>query len=200
MKLDIKDLFGERLQGEPNGRKAFVVACEKLGGAQAGELVTLDFSDVLIVTASWLSAMLLPLYRWAAADQTNLFFLLLYGTETDWLDELDLVARHNRRFFIVQPAAVKMQSVTLIGPIEEAEWRTLVKVAESGEATGAMLERECPNENIKATGWNNRLRELYEKRVLRRSKRGREQVYSLVAKGMTFDGRKLPLGTGGERN
>jgi hypothetical protein len=188
MEMKIAQELGERLQGEPNGRRAFAIACEKLGGRKAGELVTLDFSDVLVVTASWISAMLLPLYRWAADEQTDLFFVIAYGPETDWLDDLRLVARHNRRFFLVHPAAAKTQTVTLLGPMDEAERRTLQKVAELGEATGALLERECPEEKIRATGWNNRLKDLHEKRVLRRSKRGREQVYSLVAGDMTLDG------------
>lgn len=186
--MKITEQFGQRLQGEPNGRRAFAVACEKLGGTKAGELLTLDFSDVLVVTASWLSAMLLPLYRWAADDQTDLFFVIVYGEETDWLDDLRLVARHNRKLFLIRPATAETQAVALVGPIDDAERRTLMKIAELGEATGAMLERECPDENIRATGWNNRLKDLYEKRVLRRVKRGREHVYSLVARGMTIDG------------
>jgi hypothetical protein len=179
---------GERLQGEPNGRKAFAVTCEKLGGKKPGELVALDFSDALIVTASWISAMLLPLYRWAADEQTDLYFVITYGAETDWLDDLRLVARHNRKIFLVSPDSTKTEAVTLLGPIDDAERRTLLKVAELGEVTGALLERECPEEKIRATGWNNRLKDLHEKRVLRRTKRGREQVYSLVARGMVIDG------------
>jgi len=174
--MKITEQFDQRLQGEPNGRRAFAVACEKLGGTKAGELVPLDFSDVLVVTASWLSAMLLPLYRWAADE------------ETDWLDDLRLVARHNRKLFLIRPATAETQAASLVGPMDDAERRTLMKIAELGEATGAMLERKCPEENIRATGWNNRLKDLYEKRVLRRVKRGREHVYSLVAKGMMIDG------------
>ena len=50
-----------------------------------------------------------------------------------------------------------------------------------GEATGAELERREPGgERVKATAWNNRLKDLYEKRLLRRAKRGREQVYTPV--------------------
>jgi hypothetical protein len=188
MAMKIAKEFGQRLQGEPKGRRAFAAASEKLGGRKAGELVTLDFSDVLIVTASWISAMLLPLYRWAADEQVDLFFEIVYGPDLDWLDDLRLVARHNRRFFLIRPSSGKKRVLTLIGPMDEAERRTLQKVADLGEATGAILERESPEEKIRATGWNNRLKELYEKRVLRRSKRGREQVYSLVEGGMTIDG------------
>jgi hypothetical protein len=188
MEIKIAQELSERLQGEPNGRRAFAVACEKLSGVKTGELVTLDFSDVLVVTASWISAMLLPLYRWAADEQTDLFFVIAYGPDTDWLDDLRLVARHNRRFFLVRPAAAKSDAVTLLGPMDEAERRTLEKVTELGEATGAMLERECPEEKIRATGWNNRLKDLHKKRVLRRTKRGREQVYSLAVRGMVLDG------------
>ena len=41
---------------------------------------------------------------------------------------------------------------------------------------------------IKATAWNNRLRDLYDKRLIRRERRGREQVYSTVLKEIEFDG------------
>ncbi len=188
MQVKMSQMFDDRLQGEPNGRRAFVMMCEKLEGTKVGDLVTLDFSEIRIVTASWLSAMLLPLYRWAAAEQTDLYFVLIYGSDKDWLDDLRLVARHNRKFFLIRAAAANTSATMLIGPVEEADRRTLQKVAELGEATGAMLERECPEEAIKATGWNNRLKELHEKRVLRRSKRGREQIYYLVEKSMTIVG------------
>jgi hypothetical protein len=186
MKLRIVDLLGDRLQGEPNGRKAFSTVCEALAGAKPGELVTLDFGGVRVVTASWISAMLLPLYRWAADEQVDVYFVL--SGLADWLDEVRLVARFNRRFFLIAGPDGKTAKTLLIGALEAAERRTLELVAEMGEATGAELERQCPEANIRATGWNNRLKDLYEKRVLRRIKRGREQVYSLVVRGMEFDG------------
>jgi len=188
MKLAIADLLGERLQGEPNGRNAFSTVCKALAGTKPGDLVTLDFGGIRVVTASWISAMLLPLYRWAADERTDVYFVITNGLGADWLDDLRLVARFNRRFFLVAGSGVVATNPMLIGALESSERRTLELVAELGEVTGAELERRHPEENIRATGWNNRLKDLYEKRVLRRIKRGREQVYSLVVGGMEFDG------------
>jgi hypothetical protein len=58
----------------------------------------------------------------------------------------------------------------------------------SGEITGAELERQFPEETIKATAWNNRLKDLHNMRLLRREKRGREQVYSPVVAEIAFNG------------
>jgi len=41
---------------------------------------------------------------------------------------------------------------------------------------------------VRATAWNNRLRDLFNKRLIRREKRGREQVYSKLAQEIVFDG------------
>jgi predicted transcriptional regulator len=45
-----------------------------------------------------------------------------------------------------------------------------------------------PDEGVKATAWNNRLRDLYEKRLLTRKKTGREQVYSPVVEEVNSNG------------
>ena len=63
---------------------------------------------------------------------------------------------------------------------------TLAVAQEVGEATGAKLANERKDEGTKATAWNNRLRDLYNKRLLRRRKEGREQIYSPIAKEIVY--------------
>jgi predicted transcriptional regulator len=55
------------------------------------------------------------------------------------------------------------------------------------DVTGAELERREPGgQRVRATAWNNRLKDLYEKRLLRRVKRGREHLYSPVVPEVTL--------------
>ena len=57
----------------------------------------------------------------------------------------------------------------LVGHLDPGQRETLTAVLRLGEATGAALEREHPE--TKATAWNNRLRDLYEReRVLKHKK------------------------------
>src|SRR5207248_1402595 len=79
----------------------------------------------------------------------------------------------------------------LIGPLDPGQRATLDALLELHEATGAALERLRPDANIKATAWNNRLKDLHDKRLLRRERRGREQVYSPVVAEIVPDGRQL---------
>ena len=65
--------------------------------------------------------------------------------------------------------------------------QTLSVVGKDG-VSGAELERRQPDAGIKATAWNNRLKDLYQKRLLHRVKRGREQIYSPVVSEVVIDG------------
>ncbi len=76
----------------------------------------------------------------------------------------------------------------MVGPLDPGQKATLSAVIEFGPVTGAELERQWKAEAIKATAWNNRLRDLYDKRIIRKERRGREQVYSTVLKEIEFDG------------
>jgi hypothetical protein len=186
--VKITRVLGARLQGEPNGKKHFGRMCESLSGAKSGEVILLDFEGVEIVTASWISAMVVPLFRWAAGEQIDLFFVFGNSLGADWLDDLKLVAEYNRQCYLVAGGESPPRRAVLVGNLDPGQRATLEAVLELGEVTGAGLERRRPQEKVRATAWNNRLKDLYEKRLLRRERRGREQVYCPVAKEIRLDG------------
>ena len=188
MDIKIADFLGTRLQGEPKGTKDFGRMCDVLSGVAPGELITLDFAGVEVATASWMSAMLLPLFRWSADDHIDLYFVLRNGLKAEWLSDLKLVARYNEYGFLVSGPEAAPAKAVLIGALDEAHQKTLAMVSELGEATGAELERRRPDQTIRATAWNNRLRKLYDQRLLRRTRRGREKVYTPVVRMVTSHG------------
>jgi len=194
--IDVAKLLGPRLQSELKGRRDFAALCDALIKVPKGTLVTLDFGKVETATASWWSAAILPLLRMSANEQTDLYFLIATGPEPDWLDDLRLVGRFNNQSFLV--TGKNTRKVTVIGPLDEGHRRTMELVQVMKSATGAKLAQECPGEKVGSTAWNNRLRDLHERRLLRRFKRGREQLYSPVIEVTSFDGRELSTRAGRE--
>ena len=169
------------LTGKATGRKHYAKICGMLAKARNGEVVFLDFEDVETVTGSWLNMAISPVFRWAAESQNDLFPVLTHFPSAA-LDELELVAEVNQQCYpVADVKADELRKVLLVGPLDEALKEAMVKLAELHEATGAEMARQVPDAGIQATGWNNRLRDLYEKRLLLRRKQGRQQIYSPVA-------------------
>jgi hypothetical protein len=181
------DSFGQQLQGRSLGRKHFARLCELLSEAPLGQVVLLDFSGVELVTGSWINAVLVPFLRWAGEEGNDLYPVIC-NTRKEWLEELQLVAEFNQRCYLVASGKLPPHTATIAGPLDPAQRKTLEAVLASGEVTGAELERQKPDEKIGATAWNNRLRDLHDMRLLRREKRGREQVYSPVVAEIAFNG------------
>jgi hypothetical protein len=179
--------FGRRLQGKLSGKKAFGRLCELLSAVPPGSPVYLDFTGVELVTGSWINACFVPLLNWAA-DERNDLFPVICKAEKTWVEELALVAEWTHRCFLLAEGAIPPRRAVLVGPLDPGQRATLEALLKLEEATGAKLEREKPEEEVKATAWNNRLRDLFEKRLLRRERRGREQVYSPVVKEITVRG------------
>src|SRR5437762_3350194 len=88
------------LQGRPLGRKHYPRLCEMLADVPAGELVLVDFSDVQIVTGSWINEALVPLLHWAA-DERNDVFPVFLNFDPLWVDELQMIAEWTHTCFLV---------------------------------------------------------------------------------------------------
>lgn len=174
------------LQGRPLGKKHYPRLCELLSDAPVGERVVLDFGGVETVTSSWINEALVPMLRWSADERVDLFPILL-NFEAGSIDELKLVADWTHNCFLMSSGR-SLKSGILIGNLDFAQRATLHAVLEVPGITGAELERRNANEGIRATAWNNRLRDLYDKRLLRREKRSREQLYSPVIPEIRIDG------------
>jgi hypothetical protein len=186
MVLDIGKQFGMNLSGRVLGKKHFGQASERLSPVQPGELVILDFSKAEYISASWINAMLVPLSM-RAAEEANDLYLILAGFPANSLDDLQLVADQSHLPFLVSAAAkLPVSKAMLIGTLDAGQRVTLEAVQELGAATGAQLAAGRASEGTKATAWNNRLRDLFDKRLLRRRKQGREQIYTPVAKEIVY--------------
>jgi hypothetical protein len=128
------------------------------------------------------------LYRRAAESEIDIFPVLC-NADADWLDDLTLLAKWTHQCYLVaSQCKLPIKRAALVGSLDPAQRSTLDAVMEVGEVTGAELERQKPDVEIRATAWNNRLRDLHERRLLRRSKRGREQVYFPVVEAIEIDG------------
>lgn len=180
--------LGRHLIGRIAGRRHFARLCELCADVPPGNRVVLDFDSVTQVSGSWINAALIPFLRWAA-DPENDLFPILGGVKDEWLDEIEMVAEWNHLVFLVAcDASDSPRAVRLFGDLDRAQQDTLGAVLELREVTGASLERWKKGQHVKATAWNNRLRDLYEKRLLIRRENGRERVYFPVAKEIQANG------------
>lgn len=178
--------LGKHLTGKVAGRRDFARICSLLAKAPRGGVVFLDLTNVEIINGSWINTAIAPTFRWAAEPQVDIFPLLAHFPG-NWLDELELVAQVNDQCFpLVESTRLPVRSVKVIGSIDDYLKLTLQSIAEVEAATGAQLARLQPK--IQATAWNNRLKELHDKRLLVRRKEGRQQIYSPLAEEVTFDG------------
>lgn len=184
--LGLAKSLGPDLQGRLLGRKHFGQACEILADTPPGEIVAIDFGGVDLVTGSWANEMIVPLYKWAS-DPRNDLFPILHNLRPRWDEELQLLADWNQQCYLWAKGD-RMGRAKLIGTLDGGLRKTLVAVLRSGEITGAGLDRQLPEEGVGATAWNNRLKDLHTRRLLKRVKRGREQVYSPVVEEVELDG------------
>lgn len=182
-----KELQEEFLQGRPLGRKHFPQLCSLTTAVASGSVVLLDFSSVKMVTGSWINEALVPLLNWMANQRNDLFPIILNFND-DWRDELQMVAEWTHTCFLVSEGDGLPRRAEIAGRLDTGQLETLSVVPSESGVTGAELERLHPNLGIKATAWNNRLKDLHNKRLLRRIKRGREQVYSPVVSEVAVDG------------
>lgn len=182
-----KELDEEFLQGRPLGRKHFPELCALATQIPVGGVVLLDFNSVEMVTGSWINEALVPLLDWMS-DQRNDLFPVILNFSDDWIDELQMVAEWTHTCFLVSKGKKLPKKARLAGKLDVGQRETLNVVALASGISGAELERLHPDAGVKATAWNNRLKDLYQKRLLRREKRGREQIYSPVVSEVVIDG------------
>jgi hypothetical protein len=177
--------FGASLLGRPLGHQHFGRLCTILAKVSRGSSVSIDFDGVESVNGSWLNAALAPLLPWAARADVDVFPVLCSFPRKD-RDELELVSELNKQCFaIAENIETASQTIKVVGPLDHGLTATLRIVVERGEVTGADLGRDS---ETGPTTWNNRLRDLYERRLLFRRNVGRKQLYSPIAKEITIDG------------
>lgn len=176
------------LRGRSQGRIHFAELSGLVSEASPDETVFLDFRGITAVNGSWLNAAIGELFRWSAQERNNVYPVLLCFPEDD-LDELELVAQVNSQAFpLATEAGLPIQSLRLVGPLDDTLRNTLLAVLERGETTGSELWSDVKDEGIGASAWNNRLKDLFDLRLLSRRKQGRKQLYKVVATEVQIDG------------
>jgi hypothetical protein len=185
-RIQILPILGSPLRGKIDGRRNFGQLCASLGAFPRGSVVFLDFAGVEDLSASWVAAGILPLVSWSAMPEMDVYPVLanVLGNDKKWEDEFELVATRVGAVFL---ATGQHSQATILGDLDPILITTLRAVQNHEEVTGAGLKRLFPQEEIGATAWSNRLKDLHTKRLVRRFARGREQVYSAVLE-VDFDG------------
>jgi len=188
----ISRVLGSQLRGKIDGRRHFGALCAALSDVTPGGVVLLDLQGVDDVSASWIAAALVPLLSWAALPEHELYPVIVgvVADERKWPDEFELVAERSGVVFLVRGDPPD-SGTRMVGDLDQILLQTLRAVQIHGEVTGAELKRLHPDQPIGPSAWNNRLKDLHTKRLLRRVTRGREQIYSVVSE-VNLDGATGP--------
>jgi len=161
-----------------------------------GVVVVLDFSGIEAVSASYVKRSLLWLLssgeRFARGEQNDAdlpralnIFPVVCGLTDEVRSEIKLVLEHQRRSCLesIEINQDMIGRARLLGSLDPALRATLMRVVAAGETTAAHLfERSQEGGPLGVTGWNNRLADLYEKRLVRRRKQGRFWLVSSLTK------------------
>lgn len=136
-------------------------------------LVILDFSGIQAVTPSFFLGGLWHLWERSHVDQFPVVANLPPGAN----DDLNLVATVKRTpIWSGSFSDETFRGENLLGEVEGPDSFILMRV-HSAPVSATELERLDPS--LSATGWNNRLAGLWQRKVLARKKEGRMYLYNL---------------------
>jgi hypothetical protein len=142
------------------------------------ETVLWDWSRIDNVTASYIAATFVPLIRMVTAGKLNRYFLFS-RMNRHCLDEFTYVLEAEKL-----PALVtgdrKLGALSPIGHLDAVHRDTLAEVIRRGNISARGLQSQHPSKPIKRTAWIKRLTTLYEMRLLKRRREGREYVYEVT--------------------
>ena len=166
-----------------------------------GEKVVLDFDDIQSATASYLKATLLWLHLCGQLVRGGLSspFPVRVQNDRPLACELFPFAAHigpeiriglddvfggrGLPYLVAHKwDAEDVREAELRGKVEPTVRRALLALLEAGPSSAADLHAvHGARENINLTAWNNRLTELYRLRLARRTKQGRNWLYTPIA-------------------
>jgi hypothetical protein len=155
-----------------------------LEGAPAGSTIVLDWRDIEIVSSSYWAGTLIAMLRMAQTGHVDVYFVLVNVAKA-CLEDLRLVLELQRQAVLVGEWNSKSRSpqrVHVLGELDAVHEETFSLLKELGSVTPAALSRRVTETGSKVgqTAWNNRLTALYNFRLARREKVGRELLYSLA--------------------
>lgn len=192
MIFKVAELAGHQanLAGATFGGELLARVVEQLDttGTSHVPLVVFDFTGIESASASFLKALvfgLLPAPTRDSSDQRNRVeaFPVVLGMQQlvreELVDYLGLAGRAAVEALSLQ--GEELLSARLLGHLDEALHRTLVALLRKGAATATELHAESGGK-INITAWNNRLADLYVKRLARRRRQGKQWIYEPIAR------------------
>jgi hypothetical protein len=175
------------------------------GIAGSGQVVVLDFEGIEAVTASYLKATIIYLFKagraaaeGAEARNTTLpapmnIFPAVANLRGDVPEELDeVLSSIGQRLPCLEAtlwdaADERIRHARLRGYLDTALRETIEFLNGRTQPTTAQaLAADNSTVGIKETGWNNRLADLHRLRLARRVKSGRHWLYELVAQEVSL--------------
>lgn len=162
--------------------------------------VVLDFKDIQAANVSYIKGTFLwllqngmsyakrkvspPLPESTIAPPSLDITPFIANPNTEILAEVDeVLSRHGLPYLVaLEYSSEEVLSATVSANLDDILMRTLLYISEEGGAMASQLHAKYEDEGISVTGWNNRMAELFELRLLSRSKSGRSLIYKSIVK------------------
>lgn len=185
MIVNVVELSGTSiLSGAPSGRQLYAKLVAVLPSEPGSpEPLFLDFSGVVVATASFLRESILEFRKFVRGRKSN-FYPVIANASADVIDEI---------FELVQPRGDVLMTCTVdddgsilrsrhIGKLDPMQQLTFDLVNAQGEATATKL-MEIERGDVKATAWNNRLASLSSLGLICEKSSGRAKTYTPIFAG-----------------
>jgi hypothetical protein len=173
-----------------------------------GELIIFDFSGISAVNTSYLKATVFWVFlcgQLFAAKNSIAFspkdptdarpYDLFVGARNVSSDvKVEIVEFFESRelpFLLAESMGDNdtIETGTIVGHLEPALRETFEVLVDIGRAHAPVLHAKNPGTKLTVTAWNNRLNELFERRLVRRFKNGRAIEYEPLAKRILWERR-----------
>jgi hypothetical protein len=189
MRVSIKELSksATHLAGATNGQQHLQQIVERLDTEGEGETVFLDFTGIESATSSYLKAVLFAFFEDAQRRESGALvkpaFPVLVGLSEVVREEVSQLASFAVRQFVegLKVRGDEVLLAMLYGKLDRALEATLTALVAKGAATATALHAAAGNEPA-ITAWNNRLADLYAKRLVKRRRAGKQWIYEPIAR------------------
>jgi len=182
--LDVKSVLGkDTLVGKSQAEQDLPQLERAVMEGPPGETIVWDWSRIRIVTASYLLKTCVQLFKRTLSGELDKFFVMS-GMNDNSAAELKLVLEAESLVMLVAEGAKgkRVESPSPWGKLDQSYAEAFAEAARQGMVSAGALHQSSKSKRgpgIGKTAWINRLSNLYQARLLRRKKIGREFVYEL---------------------
>lgn len=186
MRISVQDLSKRpHLAGATTGEQHLRKVWARLDSEN--ETVLFDFAGIDTATSSYLKALLFGFYEDASRPERGITvkpaFPILVRLSNIVREEVSQLATLSGRQ-LVEGVRIRGDEILLgrlIGKLDPALETTLNALIKKGAATATDLHLDA-GERIAITAWNNRLADLYGKRLAKRRRVGKQWIYEPIAR------------------